>query len=165
MDIQSQQLLEKKKIMQVAQDTFISSTMWTDRLGFIAAKTTLKKLKKFNINKKIASYGSKIKNGWADLAKKNNIKISISGQDSIPFLKFNYSNDLEIMTFFTQEMLKKGFLAGSQVAATFSYNNEIINEYLKQVDKVFGRINNYLKKGRFPLEGKVKHSTFKRLTD
>tara|TARA_B100001250_G_C19750708_1_gene767596 strand:+ start:3 stop:1310 length:1308 start_codon:yes stop_codon:yes gene_type:complete len=158
-------IIGKKKIMQVAQDTFISSTMWTDRLGFIAAKTTLKKLKKFNINKKIASYGSKIKNGWADLAKKNNIKISISGQDSIPFLKFNYSNDLEIMTFFTQEMLKKGFLAGSQVAATFSYNNEIINEYLKQVDKVFGRINNYLKKGRFPLEGKVKHSTFKRLTD
>ena len=158
-------IIGKKKIMQVAQDTFISSTMWTDRLGFIAAKTTLKKLKKFNINKKIASYGSKIKNGWADLAKKNNIKISISGQDSIPFLKFNYSNDLEIMTFFTQEMLKKGFLAGSQVAATFSYNNEIINQYLKQVDKVFGRINNYLKKGKFPLEGKVKHSTFKRLTD
>ena len=32
--------------METAQETFISSTMWTDRLGFIAANTTLKKLKK-----------------------------------------------------------------------------------------------------------------------
>ena len=28
--------------MECAQDTFISSTMWTDRLGFIAANATLK---------------------------------------------------------------------------------------------------------------------------
>jgi glutamate-1-semialdehyde 2,1-aminomutase len=27
-------IIGKKRIMQVAQDTFISSTMWTDRLGF-----------------------------------------------------------------------------------------------------------------------------------
>ena len=38
-------IIGKKDIMQVAQETFISSTMWTDRLGFIAAKVTLKKLK------------------------------------------------------------------------------------------------------------------------
>ena len=44
MVILSQQLLVKK-IMSVAQDTFISSTMWTDRLGFIAANETLKYLK------------------------------------------------------------------------------------------------------------------------
>ena len=157
-------IIGKKNVMQVAQDTFISSTMWTDRLGFIAANSTLKKLKKLNINKKIAEYGVKIKKGWYNLAKKNNIKILISGQDSIPFLKFNYSNNLEITTFFTQEMLKKGFLAGSQVATTYAYNNKIINKYLNQVDKVFEKINICLKKGKFPLKGKVKHSTFKRLT-
>ena len=157
-------IIGKKNIMQVAQDTFISSTMWTDRLGFIAANSTLKKLKRLNINKKIAEYGVKIKKSWYDLAKKNDIKILISGQDSIPFLKFNYSNNLEITTFFTQEMLKKGFLAGSQVATTYAYNDKIINKYLSQVDKVFKKINICLKKGKFPLKGKVKHSTFKRLT-
>ena len=38
-------IIGRKKIMQVAQETFISSTMWTDRLGFIAANTTFKKIK------------------------------------------------------------------------------------------------------------------------
>ena len=52
-------IIGKKQIMQVAQDTFISSTMWTDRLGFIAAKATLDKLRKFKINKSLSNYGIK----------------------------------------------------------------------------------------------------------
>ena len=157
-------IIGKKKIMQVAQETFISSTMWTDRLGFIAANTTLKILKRLNINKKISLYGLKIKKGWLKLAKKNKIKISISGQDCIPYLKFDYPNNLEILTFFTQEMLKRGFLAGAQVATSFAYNNKIIDMYLKEVDEVFKKIYINLNKGTFPLKGKIKHSTFKRLT-
>jgi len=157
-------IIGKKNIMQVAQDTFISSTMWTDRLGFIAASATLKKLKKFKINRKIAIMGKKIKKRWSELAAKNEIKISISGQDSIPCLKFDYKNNPEILTYFTQEMLKKNFLASSQVATTYAYNNKIINKYLREVDKVFKKINICLKQQKFPLKGKIKDSTFKRLT-
>ncbi len=157
-------IIGKKKIMEVAQDTFISSTMWTDRLGFIAAIETLKKLKKSKINRLISDYGNLIKNGWLKIAKKNKINISISGLNTILYLKFNYKNNSEILTFFTQEMLKKGFLAGSQVATSYAYNKKIINRYLKEVDSVFKKISLHLKKGKFPLQGNIKHSTFKRLT-
>ena len=157
-------IIGKKDIMQVAQETFISSTMWTDRLGFIAAKVTLKKLKQLNINRLISNYGNKIKKGWIKISKKNKVKISISGQDSIPYLKFDYPNSLEILTYFTQEMLKKGFLAGAQVATSFAYNDKIINKYLKEGDNVFSKIQTCLRNGKFPLKGEIKHSTFKRLT-
>ena len=157
-------IIGKKKIMQVSQDTFISSTMWTDRLGFIAAIETLKKLKKKKINKIISSYGNIIKSGWIEISKKYKINISVSGLDTILYLKFNYPNNSEITTFFTQEMLKKGYLAGSQVTTSFAYNKKIIKNYLKAVDKVFCRIKIFLDKGKFPLKGQVKHSTFKRLT-
>tara|TARA_Y100000817_G_C16851940_1_gene542396 strand:- start:873 stop:2180 length:1308 start_codon:yes stop_codon:yes gene_type:complete len=157
-------IIGRKKIMQVAQDTFISSTMWTDRLGFIAANETLKKLKQLKVNSKISNYGKKIKNGWKNNAKKNGIKIGISGQDCIPYLRFDYPNNQEILTFFTQEMLKKGFLAGAQVATSYAYNIKIINKYLKAVDFVFKKISKCIKNGKFPLKGKIKHSTFRRLT-
>ena len=157
-------IIGKKKIMEVAQETFISSTMWTDRLGFIAAKETLKNLKKFKINKIIADYGDQIRKGLNKIAKKNDIDISISGLDTILYIKFNYLNNSEILTFFTQEMLKRGFLAGSQIATSYAYNNNIINRYLKEVDYVFGKIKISLKKGKFILKGGVKHATFKRLT-
>ncbi len=157
-------IIGKKKIMEVAQDTFISSTMWTDRLGFIAANETLKKLKKNKIHKVISSYGNIIKNGWIKNATKHKIDISVSGLDTILYLKFNYKNNAEIVTFFTQEMLKRGYLAGSQVATSSAYNKNIINKYLKEVDQVFGKIRFFLEKGKFPLKGEIKHSTFKRLT-
>lgn len=157
-------IIGRKKIMQVAQETFISSTMWTDRLGFIAANTTLKKLKQLKINKKISNYGRIIKKGWIEIAKKNNVKIGISGQDCIPYLRFDYSNGQEIMTYFTQEMLKKGFLAGPQVATSYAYNHIIIKKYLKTANIVFKKIRDCLENGNFPLKGEIKHSTFKRLT-
>ena len=157
-------IIGKKKIMEVAQDTFISSTMWTDRLGFIAANETLKILKTNKIYKVISSYGNIIKNGWIKNATKHKIDISVSGLDTILYLKFNYKNNAEIVTFFTQEMLKRGYLAGSQVATSSAYNKNIINKYLKEVDQVFAKIRFFLGKGKFPLKGEIKHSTFKRLT-
>jgi glutamate-1-semialdehyde aminotransferase len=150
--------------MDMSQETFISSTMWTDRLGFIAAKTTLAKIKNLRINKKISKYGLKIKKGWSKLAKKNNINIIISGIDSIPSFKFDHSDNLKLSTFFIQEMLKLGYLANNSLATSYAYNDKIINNYLKQVDKVFKKIKNQLALNKLKLDGKVKHSTFQRIT-
>ncbi len=157
-------IIGKKKIMQVSQESFISSTMWTDKLGFIAACTTLKKLKKKGINKKISNYGILIKKKLIELAKKNNIKISVTGIDVIPVIKFDYSKNLKISTFFTQEMLKKGFLAGSTISTSYAYNDKIINKYLKAVDEVFNKISIGISKNNLKIKGEIKHSTFRRLT-
>ena len=157
-------IIGKKKIMQVAQDTFISSTMWTERLGFVAANATLKKLKKLNVNRKISRYGIMIKKKWLYLAKKNNLDISVSGINAIPSFKFKNEKNLEMITFFNQEMLKSGFLANNLLATTFAYNEKIINTYLREVEKVFKKISVSIKKKKFDLKGPVKHSTFRRLT-
>ena len=157
-------IIGKKKIMDMSHDTFISSTMWTDRLGFIAAKTTLEKIKRLDVNKKISKYGIKIKKGWAKLAKKNNLKIIISGIDSIPNFKFDHPDNLKISTFFVQEMLKFGYLANNTLATTYAYNERIIDNYLMKVDKVFNKIRIKLKTKSLKLDGKIKHSTFRRIT-
>lgn len=156
-------IIGKKKIMQVAQETFISSTMWTDRLGFIAGIETLKKLKKLDVNSVISDYGKKIKNGWKKIAKKNDLKITVSGIDAIPSFKFNHKDHLRLSTYYTQEMLKRGFLANTTLATTYAYNHKIIQKYLKETDNVFAKIRYHLKNKSLVLKGKVKHTTFKRL--
>ena len=52
--------------------------------------------------------------------KKHGINISVSGQDSMPYFKFDYKNNLEISTYFTQEMLKK-FSAGNLATMSISH--------------------------------------------
>jgi hypothetical protein len=83
----------------------------------------------------------------------------------MPYFKFDYKNNLEISTFFTQEMLKKNFLAGNLVAVTEAYNSNIIRKYQRECFYVFSKISKILKKkNKFPLKGPIKHSTFRRLT-
>ena len=83
----------------------------------------------------------------------------------MPSFNFKNKNALKLMTFFTQEMLKKGFLASGLVSVSTSYNMKIINKYAQSFQEVFMLIEMYLKKKKkIPLIGPIKHSTFRRLT-
>ena len=83
----------------------------------------------------------------------------------MPYLTFDYPNNLEISTFFTQEMLKKGFLASNLASVSISHNLKIIKKYQFALSNVFKKINLIIKTNKkFPLMGPIKHSTFRRLT-
>ena len=60
-------ILGKKEIMQAANDTFISSTFWTERIGPTAAIKTLEIMKKIKAWKIISKTGKKIKKEWQKL--------------------------------------------------------------------------------------------------
>ena len=159
-------IIGKKKIMQKANETFISSTMWTEQIGFVAANATLEKLKKFKINKKNIKIGKKIKQIWKNSAKNNNLDIIIGGIDTLPSFKFNYLNQEVISTFMTREMLKHGFLGNNAPAVTAAYTDKILKIYQNSIETVFNKISFYLNnRKKFPLNKKdIKLSNFGRLT-
>ena len=157
-------IVGKKKIMDCAQDTFISSTMWTERIGFVAALETLRKMKEKKVQEKIVKNGLIIKNCWLKIAKKFDLKIQISGMDSMPSFNLDYKNSNELHTYFTQEMLNKGFLATNSVTVSFAHNSQIINKYLKQTEFVFKKIKKLLdENSNIPLKNKPRDLNFTRL--
>ena len=62
-------VLGKKNIMKFERKTFISSTFWTERLGYVAALSTLKFMQKNKSQKKINLIGKYIKTKWEYLRK------------------------------------------------------------------------------------------------
>ena len=44
-------VLGKKQIMNFAKDTFVSSTFWSEKIGYVAGLATLKKMKKISAQK------------------------------------------------------------------------------------------------------------------
>ena len=159
-------IIGKKKIMQKANETFISSTMWTEQIGFVAANATLEKLKKKKINEKNIKIGQKIKKIWKNAAKNNKLNIIIGGIDTLPSFKFNYLNQEIVSTYMTREMLKYGFLANNAPAVTAAYTNKILKIYKNSIELVFEKISFYLNnKKKIPLTKKnIKLSNFGRLT-
>ena len=63
-------VIGKEKIMAKAKKSFISSTFWTERLGYVAALSTLRYMKKYKSWKKLISFGQYINKQWMRISKK-----------------------------------------------------------------------------------------------
>ncbi|MDA9598734.1 aminotransferase class III-fold pyridoxal phosphate-dependent enzyme [Candidatus Pelagibacter sp.] len=158
-------VIGKKKIMDIAQDTFVSSTAWTERVGFAAGLAVLKfhnKTNVFNHNKNI---GKQIKKGWIELAKKHGLKIEVNSLDTIINFNFLYKNKNDfLITLFTELLLKDNFLANNNIYISFSHNKKIVLKYLKAVDKAFYIISNYIKNKNVKLKSKVRKTNYMRVS-
>ncbi len=159
-------IVGKDEVMKYGNETFISSTFWTERIGFVAANKTLEVMKKQRSWIKIKKNGKLIKDTWKRLAREHNLNIKIGGIDPLPSISFKSKNNLGYKTLITQEMLKEKILCSNLVFASMLHTKKIIDIYEDHLSKVFKKISNcengyslkkYLKNG-------VCNSGFKRLT-
>jgi len=159
-------IIGKKYIMDIAQDTFISSTFWTERVGFVAA---LKTIEVFTLNKvweHLIDIGTMIGDGWLKIAKKHGVDILVGEMKPLINMTFNYNKmNSAIKTLFTQEMFKRGYLASTSIYVSYCHTEEIVEKYLYDVDKVFEIISIAIEKNQINelLETKIQKDGFQRL--
>ncbi len=159
-------IIGKKKVMQNATKTFLSSAFWTEKIGPACAVQFLKKHKKLNLGKILVNKGKKIKKIWKDAAKNSNLDIEINGIDPLASFKLKIPDWDVAITYFIQEMLKKKFLASDRCYSNYKHDEKSLKTYSDGCNQVFSEIaylsnTNKLKES---LEGPVKQMGFKRLT-
>jgi glutamate-1-semialdehyde aminotransferase len=153
-------------VMQAAQDSFISSTYWTERVGPVAALATIGKYKKFNVAGHLVETGRRVQKGWQSAAEHNGLKIRISGIPPLAHFSFEYENSQAVRTLFTQEMLSRGFLATGAFYASYAHDESRVRYYLEAVEDSFAIIRRAIENNSVEklLKGPVAHSGFYRLT-
>ena len=157
-------IIGKKKIMNEANNTFISSSVWTEKIGFVAGLSSIKFFKKNNVHKHITKIGMMIQKGWLKLAKKNNLKIKTNDFISLCSFFFDYGKlNEKLYTLFSQEMLKYGYIANNSVYISYAHKEKDVRKYLIFCEKVFKKISFDIKKNKISLKGKVRSMSFKRL--
>ena len=159
-------VLGKKKVMEHAQDTFISSTFWTERTGYAAALKVIEMFDKHNVSAHLVKTGEYLKNKLEDLFKRKNFKADVVGITPVPIIAINEENPMIVKTFFTQEMLKRGYLASNLTYLSYSHDKEIIDDFVMAAGEVIQQAVKGIREHRLKevLEGPVCHSGFKRLT-
>src|SRR3989338_188358 len=158
-------IIGKRNVMEKAQETFISSTYWTERIGPVSALATVKKLKGENVPAHLNKTGKKVQEGWGKLAEKHGIALAISGIYPLSHFSFKYKSPLILKTLFTQLMLERGFLASTAFYASFAHKEEHVDAYLDSADSTLAFISRAIRRGKpeSHLKGPVCHSGFKRL--
>ena len=162
-------VMGKKNVMESAQGTFISSSYWTERTGFVAGLETLRQFKKKNVGEYLKNIGNYFDKNFKSLSSDLNLNFENNGLISVPIISFNSrskSLDLQIKTFLTQEMLKRGYIFSNAIYLSYKHNK-------KNIDRFFDNFYEILKKNhknfspeffKKKLDGPVCHSGFKRLT-
>ena len=103
---------------------------------------------------------------WKKIFFKYNLKIEVCNFYPLISMKLQYGSlNNYIITLFTQEMLKRGYLAATSVYLSSKHNNNIIKNYLKNCDIVFCYISKILKEKKIKknLLTQVRTDAFQRL--
>jgi len=130
-------------IMDACQKTFISSTYWTDRIGPTAAIATIDKFIANDVHKKLIETGKKMQNIWLEASSDSSVDINVSGMYPMSYFSFKEDENLEKMTFFIQQMLKKGILASNRFYANYCHNDDHLEFYKNNALKIFSQINKF----------------------
>ena len=155
----------RQEFMQAAQQTFISSTFWTERIGPSAALKTLEVMERSKSWKTITEIGNQISKRWNILSNKFELDIDTWGLPALSGFTFNSENNLYYKTFITQEMLKKGYLAANSIYVCTEHTQELVDSYFEALEPIFEIIKD-CENGQdinSMLEGPVCHSGFSRL--
>ncbi len=159
-------ILGKRSVMENAQSTFISSTFWTERSGYVAALKTLQIMEKLKSWEYISKQGNKLKKHIKRISKKNKLNINISGLSSCPSYSIKSDNWIKYKTFISQELLKNKILGANTTYLSICHNDKILNDYIKILDKIFKKIKE-CEKGKIKINTILNydecHTGFKRL--
>lgn len=160
-------IIGRGDVMDVAQDSFVSSTYWTEAIGPTAAVATLARMEAIRVWQHIGEIGALVRAGWAAVGAQRGIPAKVGGIPALCVLGFDAGeNSRALMTLFTQEMLARGFLAAGAFYPTYAHQPELVAKYLDAVDQAFAVMRKHLDAGTVvaALRGPVAQSGFARLT-
>ena len=152
--------------MQAAQNTFISSALWTEAVGPAAGVATIKKFKRHDVPGHVHRIGLRARTGLQQIAEVHGVPLGCSGHPALTFFAFDHPQSAAIQTLWTVRMLKKGFLVAGGFYPTFAHQDEHVDRFLEACDPVFAELAANIKQGDVEqcIGGPVKHTGFRRLT-
>lgn len=130
-------VIGRAPVMESAQKSFISSTMWTERIGPVAALATIRKFRALKVHEHLMEMGQLVQEGWNAAGKRWGLPIKISGIYPLSHFVFDGPDHLVMKAYFVQEMLEKGFLASNLFYSMLAHTRKHVVLYLSAVDKVF----------------------------
>ncbi len=142
-------VIGRTAIMDAADDSFISSSYWTDGIGPAAAWATLEKLEKHRVTEVVRQRGSDFKTALSEVAAKYPLcNLTVGGMPSTPSLTFGLGAlSLPTKTYYIRKMLDEGFLASTYFYLMYAHEKVHFDKFLQSFDNVLGQLNQQLEEG------------------
>ena len=159
-------VIGRASVMQAAQDTFISSTYWTEGVGPAAAVAAIRKMQRIDVPAHAVQIGTRWRKGLKQLSDKHGVAMKFSGHPAISKFSFEHPDALALETLFTARMLDLGILAGTTLYVSLAHLPEHVDRYLAAADEIIPELKQAIENNDAAerIGGPIHHTGFRRLT-
>ena len=127
-------------VMDAAQSSFISSTYWTERVGFAAAVATLKEFRDRHVPEVLRAAGSRIQAVWRSVSEETGLPVVIEGRPALTHFTFSHPQAAVLATLLTQKLLERGYLGTTACYVSCAHTPEVIDGYGSALREVFAEL-------------------------
>jgi len=156
----------RRDVMEAAQETFVSSTYWTEAIGPTAALETVRNFRRENTSASLERNGRAMQRIWQEAATRHGLSIHVDGRPALCHFAFQHPEPVVLNTLLTQELLRRGFLANTAYYASSAHTPVVLHRYEAALEAAFGVISQAVESGEPTqyLAGPPAHTGFARLT-
>lgn len=157
-------LLGNEKVMQHASKSFISSTFWSERVGYVAALATLEEMQNTESWMAITDLGRQMQKIWLETFQELEIPIKVTGIPALSAFVLPFKNGNKLKTYITKRFLQEKILASNIFYPSIAHQASDISEYnkiLKQILKDATKFRN--RNSEFDLDIEEAETGFNRL--
>ncbi len=131
----------RKDVMEGCNSTFLSSTFWSERTGFVAGLATLKEMERLKSWDVITAIGEKVQTIWERAADSTGVSITTGVIPAISTFGFtNSERSSEYRSYMTKELLKHNIVGGNLFFASTAHADVSLKEYEGLVTEIFRTI-------------------------
>ena len=122
-------------------DSFISSTYWTEGVGFAAAKATLEKMQRIDLPAHAEHIGRRVTEMWLRNARRHGVPVAQDGDIfGFPGFNFLHAKAGPLATLYSQLMLDHGMLASNTMFICYAHTDKELDEYETAMDPVMAEL-------------------------
>ncbi|MFM7605769.1 MAG: aminotransferase class III-fold pyridoxal phosphate-dependent enzyme [Prosthecobacter sp.] len=126
-------IVGKNEIMEASNNSFISSSYWTDGIGTAASLACIGKMKREGVQKHVWTLGERLQTGLREVASRHPaLGLKVGSMPCAPSLVFANPAAKPLMI---RHMLQRGFLMSSQLYVTWCHDDEKVANMLAALDE------------------------------
>ncbi|MBX2925082.1 MAG: aminotransferase class III-fold pyridoxal phosphate-dependent enzyme [Chitinophagaceae bacterium] len=141
-------IVGKNDVMMAADDSFISSSYWTDGIGTAAALAVLEKMEKENVFESVWKKGIDLQNKLKEIAGKYPLcKLTIGGMPSSPTFTFTSSHAVAAKQLFNSKMQEEGILVSGIFYLMHKHEPQHLQLFIERFEKTLQYIEKSIQAG------------------
>lgn len=150
-------IVGRDAVMNAANDSFISSSYWTDGVGTAAAMACIQKMQREGVQQHVWDLGGKMQAGLHEVAKRHdNLQVRVGGMPCAPSLAFQLGADSSAAkALMIRHMLQRGILMSSQLYVTWSHTQTMVDDMLSALDESLALVSAAQERGALKAESGV----------